>query len=359
MLQNQPRRNQAAIGWAGLLFGSLVLLVPVLVAPIPPIGDYPNHLARMWLLSDSGAQADMAKFYHVQFDTFTNIVIDLIALTVGKLAGYQVAGRLSIALSIVLPPLGGAVLWWSLRRRVHWWMLSFGLLAWGSTITNAFLNFQIAIGLALLFAALEPTILGRGVAVQLVIRALLSVVLLLAHPFGLLFYLLLLVALAFGSGLTVRGWRPRLLRVMVASASAVGVALAFVLLVPKLPGAQEHSGLGTLGREFAIGAKMALEHPVRKLVNALFAVRAYSNLVDGLTMLVFLLPLAWAAATRRLAVHAGLALLCAVLFAAYLVVPDALFGAGWVANRFAVMLAFTVALALAPTLPRYPWNLEA
>ena len=124
--------DRHALGVLGLLLGSLVLLVPVLVAPLPPIGDYPNHLARMWLLSSADAQASVAQFFRVRFDTFTNVAIDLIALSVGKVAGYTVAGRLSIAQSIVLPPLKGALFWWSLHRRVQWWMLSFGLLAWAA-----------------------------------------------------------------------------------------------------------------------------------------------------------------------------------------------------------------------------------
>ena len=163
----------------------------------------------MWLLSSADAQASVAQFFRVRFGTFTNVATDLIALSVGKVAGYTVAGRLSIAQSIVLPPLEGALFWWSLHRRVHWWMLSFGLLAWGSALISAFLNFQIGVGLALLFAAAEPALRRQAVLLQIVARAVLSAALLLAHPFGLLFYALLLGALAIGPTLAWREWRGR------------------------------------------------------------------------------------------------------------------------------------------------------
>lgn len=347
-----PVVRAAPLGVAGLVLCTLILLAPVLIAPIPPIGDYPNHLARMWLLSSADAQASMARFYQVHFDTYTNIAIDLIALSLGKVAGWQAAGRFSIALAVVLPPLGGALLWWSIHRRAHWWMLSFGLLAWSTTLLDAFLNFQIAVGFALLFAAAEPWLLVRPVLVQLAARAAMSAVLLLAHPFGLLFYALLLGALAIGPRWEIARWRPMATRLALAALSVGGTAVLFVLLVPSLPGAGENAGLSTLPADFYQGFRDSMTKPLQKAVNVLFAVRSYSNLVDGATLLIFAAPIGIAVAFRRLNVHAGLAMLTVGLVFAYVICPDSLLGAAWVDARFAIMFMFTLALAVVPRLER-------
>lgn len=342
--------SRTAYATTGLLLITLVLLLPVLIAPLPPIGDYPNHLARMWLLSSADGRASMAQFYQIRFDTYTNVAIDLIALTVGKFAGYQFAGRLSIALAVVLPPLGGALLWLSIFRRASLWMLSFGLLAWGGATINGFLNFKIAVGLALIFAALDPAVVRRGAIVQIVGRALLSLVLLLAHPFGLVFYALLIFALAIGPRLTLSDWRPSVTRLALLGVSVFAVAALFIMFVPSLPGAQEHTSFATLREDLVEGAVLFAKDPKHKLSDLFLSFRSYSNYVDGATLLAFLLPVAIAALGRQLRVHAGLMLLSAMLVLAYLACPDHLLGAAWVDSRFAVMLPLAFAASVAPML---------
>ena len=345
--------RSAVLGWAGLGVAALILLIPVLIAPVPPLSDYPNHLARMWMLSSAAAAVSVSQFYHVQFDTFTNIAIDLIALTVGKLGGYELAGRVSIAAAVLLPAVGGAMLWRALYGRLHWWMLSFGLLVWGQSLLAAFLNFQIALGLALLFAALDPMIERRSPVIRVAARAALGLVLMVAHPFGFIFYGLLVAALILGPrvGRSAAAWRDTALRWAVAFAGLVLVLVLFVVTVPQLPGAQEHSGLGTLGAEFWFGIKVFLEDKTFKILNLFLALRTYDNRFDLLTGLLLAAPIALAALKRCLHVHAGLALLSAALVVIYFLCPNFLLGAGWVSARFAVMFAFTLAAAVDPALP--------
>ena len=114
---------------SALLVTLLALLVPVLVAAIPPIDDYPNHLSRIWLLSGGANVPPVSEMYRVTWDTLTNIGIDLLAVLLTRLFNYETVGRLFIAAAVLLPPVGGILLWRSLHGGVHWWQLSFGLLA--------------------------------------------------------------------------------------------------------------------------------------------------------------------------------------------------------------------------------------
>ena len=344
--------GSSGLAWAGLVLAALVLLAPVLIAPLPPLSDYPNHLARMWMLSGGPGTASVTQFYHVQFDTFTNIAIDLIALTVGKLGGYMLAGRVSIAAAVVLPAIGGALFWRAVHGRLHWWMLSFGLLVWGQSLLAAFLNFQIALGLALLFAASEPMIERQRPLLRIVARALIGVVLLLAHPFGLLFYGMLAAALILGPTLPRNGaaWRDAALRGGVLVIGLGLVLAVFFVATPELPGAQEHSGLGTMAAEFWFGIGVFMQDKLFKTLNLMLALRSYNNRVDVLTGLALAAPIVLAAGLRCLRVHAGLALLSAALVVIYFLCPNFLLGAGWVSARFAVMFAFTAAAAVDPAL---------
>ncbi|MGI4808810.1 MAG: hypothetical protein ACRYF2_11970 [Janthinobacterium lividum] len=348
--------HASRIGLAVLVACAIVLLIPVLITPLPPLTDYPNHLARMWILSGGPGTEAVAAFYRVQLDTFTNVAMDVIAVTLGRIGGWELAGHTAIGAAVLLPAIGGALLWRALHGRWHWWMLAFGLLVWGQTMMSAFLNFQISVGLAMLFAALEPALERLNIPLRIVIRTVLSVILLLAHPFGWIFYGLLVAALIFGPRLRGAGavsWRDVFGRWIVAGLGFALVLVLFVVLTPQLPGSQEHSGLSTLGAEFAKGMMLFKKDPTYKLLNLFIGIRSYDNRFDLLTFLVLVAPLALAAGLRTLRIHAGLLLLSLALIAIYVLCPDYLLGAGWVSSRFAVMFIFAAALACDPVLPRW------
>jgi hypothetical protein len=107
------------------------LLVPVLVARYPTLVDYPNHLARLWLLSGGAGLEPVSRMYRITWDTFTNIGIDVAGTALGLFLPIQIVGRVLVAAATVLTPLGGVLLWRELHGRWHWWQISFPLLAWG------------------------------------------------------------------------------------------------------------------------------------------------------------------------------------------------------------------------------------
>ena len=336
----------------------LVILTPVFAARIPPLTDYPNHLARLWLLSD-GTTA--VPFYRVQFDTFTNIAIDLVALSLGKMFGFMIAGRAAVAAAVALPMLGGALLWRSIHGRMGWWTLSFGLLVWGQSLLSGFLNFQIAIGLALVFAALEPPLQKRAGLTQVAARTALGFTLLLAHPFGLMFYAMLIVAVALGPRMPrgLKDWRVAMGRILIGLSGIAIVLVIFFLAVSDPPGTQEHSGLQTLGAELLNGFRQFGDNPGRKLFNSLFAFSAYSKKLDAVLAVSLTIPVALAALSGRLKVHAGLLLLSLGLLFVYFACPDYLLGAYWVDVRFAVMLPFALVAAVNPALASGPGRMAA
>lgn len=61
---------------AGLLL--LVVSIPIWTNPVPPLSDYVNHLARMHVIAALGHDANLSRFYEVDWAPIPNLMMDLI-----------------------------------------------------------------------------------------------------------------------------------------------------------------------------------------------------------------------------------------------------------------------------------------
>jgi hypothetical protein len=154
----QPARTRSGglvsgdrLWWAALAGLCAVLLVPLLVVDVPPLLDYPNHLARAFVLASLPNDTILARFYAPHWSIIPNLALDLIAPPLIHVLPVHVAGRLLIAAAVLLPVLGTVAYNTALGGR--WWALGVGLVAYNGCLLYGFLNFMISIGLALLLAA--------------------------------------------------------------------------------------------------------------------------------------------------------------------------------------------------------------
>src|SRR3954447_4470597 len=155
-------RTSTLVAAFTLLLGALV--VPVTLVHLPPLFDYPNHVARLWLLGGGVAVPPLSHIYAVEWTALTNIGIDLLAVPLTKLVSAETVGALYLALCLVLVPLGAALLNRAIFGRLHWWCFAFTILVWSGAVLAGFLNFVIAMGVALLAAAADPALLRGGQA---------------------------------------------------------------------------------------------------------------------------------------------------------------------------------------------------
>jgi hypothetical protein len=137
--------------WVALTVLCLVLLVPLLVVDVPPLVDYPNHLARVFVLASLPGDTILARFYASHWSIIPNLALDLIAPPLTRVLPVYVVGRLLIAVAVLLPVWGTVAYNTALGGR--WWSLGVGLIAYNSCLLYGFLNFLISLGLALLLAA--------------------------------------------------------------------------------------------------------------------------------------------------------------------------------------------------------------
>jgi hypothetical protein len=179
------------------------MVAPLAVIEVPPLLDYPNHLGRIFVLQALPHDPAIARFYAGHWAAVPNLAVDLIGPPLVALLPVHVAGRVLIALSVLLPVLGAVAYGRALGSRR--WPLGAALVAYNATELHGFLNFSIAIGLALLLAAAwlrwreTKPLLAIGLALAG------APVLFFAHLMGLVFF----GFLAAGAEFYAVGFRPR------------------------------------------------------------------------------------------------------------------------------------------------------
>lgn len=151
----RPVLTRSSVGdrawWAALISLCVLLLAPLLVVDVPPLLDYPNHLARVFVLASLPQDPILTRFYAPHWSIIPNLALDLIAPPLIHVLPVHVVGRLLIAVAVLLPVLGAVAYNTALGGR--WWSLGVGLVAYNSCLLYGFLNFSISVGLALLLAA--------------------------------------------------------------------------------------------------------------------------------------------------------------------------------------------------------------
>ena len=325
------------------LFLSLaVLAVPVFSVAMPPLLDYPNHWARLWLLSGGIDRPPISGMYELVWsNSWSNIGIDLLGVSVGRLVGAPVLGPVLLLASAILPPLGAAMQNRAAFGGWHWWQAGFAVLALTTTFLAGFLNFQISLGFALLAGALEPALARRPAVSAFAVRAVLAGLILVSHPIPLIAYAALIAGFAYGPR-----WIPdtisRRATGLVLAAVAVAVPVILIMVLAPHPPGTDNGTIGETDWSRALS-------PIKNRWDLVSAFRTYDLKVDLLVSALWSLPVLWALLARRIRFHAGLLIAGAVLASLSLLVPDTLGGAFWITPRFSIMGFLIMAAAVRPT----------
>ena len=356
LAQGRASSLSLALNWAASWEGSIILLLtaaafaalslPVLVAAIPPLLDYPNHLTRLWLIAGGAERPPVSMMYEVSWSSaHTNVGIDYLGALLSRFVPVLQLGSFFVLLAIVLPPLGALCLHRAIFSGMHWWQIGFLVFAFNSTLLAGLLNFQIGVGLALLAAALEPRLARSSPVRRSSARLVMAVLLLTVHLFALLYYCALLAAIAFGrhfSGLaTWRGLADRGGAILAAAGIAAIPAVIFVVLAPSLPGAHVDAAANAPVWDFSFWNKKNI---------LLGPIATYVLAFDLACAAVVAAAIVWALAVRRLEAHAGLLLAAGALWVLAILAPTAIAGTWWIDNRIPIMAVLALLAGLRPAL---------
>ncbi|MEJ0017046.1 MAG: hypothetical protein WDN25_10860 [Acetobacteraceae bacterium] len=126
----------------------LILLAPLALVDVPPLLDYPNHLARAVVLASAGADPFLSQMYAARWGILPNLATDLVLPTLLDLLPVHLAGRIIVGIALLLPVLGTVAYSRAMFRIGAAWPMASALVAYNATFLLGFINFTIAIGIA-------------------------------------------------------------------------------------------------------------------------------------------------------------------------------------------------------------------
>jgi hypothetical protein len=141
----EPARGMTSVHVFGCVVAYLILgtltVSPLLWTVVPPLSDYPNHLARMWVLAHGREIPELASNYVAHWRAIPNLAMDLIVPPLAQIMPIEIAGRFFLALTI-LGLVGGTVtLHRVLHGRTDFWPLCSLLFVYNSAFFFGLLNF--------------------------------------------------------------------------------------------------------------------------------------------------------------------------------------------------------------------------
>jgi hypothetical protein len=326
-----------AVWWCVLTVLCVVLLAPLTLADVPPLLDYPNHLARLFVLAFLPTDPVLARFYQPRWGIIPNLGLDLTVPPLLRIFPVHHVGRAVVGVTILLPAFGSIAYHRALTGRRSYWPLGSVLFVYNALLLRGFLNFIASMGIALLLAAVWIGWRERRASIAISLAAVGAVGLFFCHLTGLLLFAILIGAhelMMLRTSPLTPGWFGR----RIASGLAVFTAPAVLYALSDLSGM----------RGAAVFRSVA-----GKADAALTPVLNYSWPLDLATAGFCVAVPALCFARRWCVVRFQAPLAAAVLTLLFAGLPNAFKGTFDLDTRFIVMLAFVAPAAMVPVaMPR-------
>ena len=326
------QRRAALRVWGAFALLMLLVAVPLFSTVLPPLFDYPNHLARMHLLGEGGN-----RFYAVRWEPLPNLAQDLIVPPLAQLMPLDIASKLFLVAIFGL--ITGATIWLNRLATGVWrmWPLLAFLLLYNRMFLWGFLNYLFGIGVAIAGAALWLALEVKRWWLRTLASSLVALACYLSHIAAFGFYALVIIGIELSpawSELRARRWPALGRRTAIAGAQfAIPAVLFFGYWHPAVAG----------GISYAAFWRKA---------DLLFSVfDNYNRPFDIVCFALFLGLIAWLAATRRLRLAPRLTGAVGLVFAAYLLLPSQIYGGSGADHRLPVAIFLLLIAATAPIFP--------
>lgn len=178
--------------WLAVLALTVALALPFCLVDVPPVLDYPNHLARLFVLAHPDDPV-LSQIYTPHWRILPNLGMDILGTGLLKITSVHVGGRLLLALSLFAPVIGVIVYHRAAFGRFAFWPLASGVIATNGIFQLGFMNFLLSLGLALWGAALWLVLRRRHCWWLAAAAGALAVsVIFFAHLFGVVLFALLI-----------------------------------------------------------------------------------------------------------------------------------------------------------------------
>ncbi len=309
-----------------LVMLAAALLMPLLIGAVPPVLDYPNHLARAYLLYRLGQDPLISTMYRSNWAIFPNLGLDLILAGLLHVLPTEEAGRFILAASLLMPLACATIYHRVLFASWSCWSLAIVLVAYNGAFLIGLMNFLLSVGAAFLAAAIWAGMRERRPGLAAALTSAAAIIVFFCHLFG----LILLAALMTGHEVDRLlcgpvGFARLLRRLLLAGVVFLAPALLFSLS----PAASAH-GAAEWTPWFAKPLQL-----VAPFTN-------YFLLLDLATAWLVLASIIFAVHRRWLRLPRASAVTLTVLGILYLAAPFAANGAAFLDYRFMIMIGYLI-----------------
>jgi hypothetical protein len=139
---------------AAAIILAALLILPIWIVAFPPLLDYPNHLARAFILSHlHDSQFSFQKYFRADWGAYPYLGMDAAMAVLARIFPIETAGRVFLSLCVLALP---AATWFFLRQAqpeseaAFLWSL---LIAYNVFFLEGFLNFDLSIAVGLMALA--------------------------------------------------------------------------------------------------------------------------------------------------------------------------------------------------------------
>jgi hypothetical protein len=320
------KEHSVTVAGQTLLVAALIVL-PLLYTLVPPLEDYPNHLARMFALSNLPNNEFLASFYATEWAPIPNLIMDLVVPPLVPMFGVYTAGRIFVGLTLLLMLLGPMLLHRAVYGRWSAWPLVGGLFVYNGFLFVGLMNYLFGVGVAVFGLATWIMLMERPTVLRGLVSLIFCAILYVCHLSALGLY-----GLGIASFEAWRLWSQPQWRPAAFAASAAALALPFLPFLHLL----------------LTSPTWALSHAVSweaqgKLGAVTLFFSVYSDLTD-IPLLILMATAIYLGVRRGLVrLHPAGLIVAIVLSAAFVAMPRLAFGS-WMADQRLVVGLFFMTL---------------
>jgi hypothetical protein len=321
--------------YAMLLIVFFIILVPIWIVDYPGMVDYPNHLARCYILAHYHDNPVLQQRYILDHSPIPNLAIDLIVTPLLRIIPLIAAGKIFLSIAAALYVLGCSAVGRAVTGKPNWLALVCAFTFYNSPLLLGFVNYIFGVGVFLCVFAFWLQVRNAMTPLRFFLCCLLSIAAFLAHLSAIVILGVACCTIALFDFVCDRRIRSLIVKL-------IWLACPLLLMVGFMKGS------GKVG-------SIAWRPLTGKLLSLLAPVRSYSLAMDlgvAVVLLFCALPL-----LKGSKVHSAVAVTGLAFFILYAATPYELFTASGVDLRYVVPGFLLLALSIEPR--GGPWQKAA
>ena len=317
--------------WPTFVVIALLLIAPLLIDTVPPLLDYPIHLARSYIYNAYNKDAVLPLMFEIDWRPLPNLGSDIALMGLTSFLDVEDAGRVLLATIIILTLIGPIFLHRIIFSDWGWQPFAAGILAYHGALTAGFLNFSL--GLSLIPFALGVYFLSRdnNVYISMAVNCLSALILYFCHIIALAIFGLLLLGCHIFHGPEDNGQKFHINRnIFSYIILSIPFILPFILYV-------YYSFYKAINNEGSVlMGQWSIAH---KLRGFLMPVLSGNYLIDLISLVFISILLFSYFISKKTVIHKGLLLGCFMVFMAFVMLPSHMLSAAFIMDRLLIAVA--------------------